>query len=51
VLAPAGIRPHPRVSAFDPAYLALATVLDAPPVTTDRRLAKLPGLPSTVEVP
>ncbi len=40
-----------RVSAYDAAYLALAAVLDAPLVTTDRKLASLPGLPCAVEVP
>ena len=39
------------VSAYDATYLALATVLDAPLVTTDRKLAKLSGLPCTVEIP
>jgi predicted nucleic acid-binding protein len=64
VLAQADIRRHPHtplidtiwslrhsVSAYDAAYLALATVLDAPLVTTDRKLASLRGLPCTVEVP
>jgi len=40
-----------RVSAYDATYLALATVLDAPLVTTDRKLVKLTGLPCTVEAP
>ena len=64
LLVRADIRRHPhtplvdliwslrhRVTAYDAAYLALATALDAPLVTTDRKLAKLPGLPCTVEVP
>ena len=64
VLAEADIRRHPHtplvdtiwwlrhsVSAYDAAYLALATVLDAPLVTTDSKLARLPGLPCTIEVP
>ena len=64
LLGKADIRRHPhtplvdmiwslrsRVSAYDATYLALATVLDAPLVTTDRKLAKLSGLPCTVEVP
>jgi len=63
VLAQADIRRHPHtplidmiwsmrhgVSAYDASYLALATVLDAPLVTTDRKLARLPGLACTVEV-
>lgn len=37
------------VSAYDAAYVALAAVLDAPLVTTDRRLGKLSALPCVVE--
>ena len=64
VLAQSDIRRHPHtplidviwsmrhsVSAYDAAYVALASALDAPLVTTDRELANLPGLPCTVEVP
>jgi predicted nucleic acid-binding protein len=64
VLAQSDIRRHPhtllldviwtlrdRVSAHDAAYVALATVLDAPLVTTDRKLAGMPGLPCAVDVP
>ncbi len=40
-----------RVSAYDAAYVALAAALEAPLVTTDQRLASLPGLPCDVEVP
>jgi len=39
-----------RVSAYDATYVALATVLDAPLVTTDRKLAGVPGLACVVEV-
>ena len=35
---------------YDAAYVALATVLRAPLVTTDRKLAAAPGLPCTVEL-
>ncbi len=38
-----------QVTAYDAAYVALATALDAPLVTTDRKLGQLPGLPCTVE--
>ncbi len=38
-----------RVSAYDAAYVALAMVLDAPVVTTDRRLAQLSDVPCAVE--
>lgn len=38
-----------RVSASDAAYVALAAALQAPLVTTDRKLAGLPGLPCAVE--
>ena len=38
------------VTAYDAAYVALATVLRAPLVTTDRKLAAAPGLPCTVEL-
>lgn len=64
VLARADIRRHPHtplidsiwslrqaVSAYDATYVALASVLDAPLVTTDRKLAGVSGLPCTVEVP
>ena len=64
LLGQADIRRHPhtplvdmigslcsRVSVYDATYLALATVLDVPLVTTDRKLAKLTGLPCTVEAP
>ena len=40
-----------RVSAYDATYVALATALDAPLVTTDRKLASVSGLPCIVEVP
>ena len=40
-----------QVSAYDAAYVALAAALDVPLVTTDRKLAGLPGLPCAVEVP
>ena len=64
VLVQADIRRHPhtalvdviwslrgRVSTSDATYLALATVLEAPLVTSDRKLVGLSGLPCTVEVP
>ena len=64
ILERADIRRHPhtpllrvawslrgRVSAYDAAYVALAAALDAPLVTTDRKLASLPGLPCAVEMP
>jgi predicted nucleic acid-binding protein len=40
-----------RVTAYDAAYVALAAALGATLVTTDRRLASVPGLPCVVEVP
>lgn len=39
-----------NLSAYDAAYVALAAALDVPLVTTDRRLAKSPDLPCTVEL-
>ncbi|MCP4305015.1 MAG: type II toxin-antitoxin system VapC family toxin [bacterium] len=39
-----------RVTAYDAAYVALATALDAPLVTTDRKLGTLHDLPCAVEV-
>lgn len=63
VLEQAAIRRHPhtpllsviwslrdRVTAYDASYVALAAALDAPLMTTDRKLASVPGLPCTVEV-
>ncbi len=38
------------VSAYDAAYVALATVLGAPLVTTDRKLAGMPQLPCDIEL-
>ena len=40
-----------QVSAYDATYVALAAALDAPLVTTDRKLANLTDLPCVVEVP
>lgn len=40
-----------RVSAHDAAYVALASALDAPLVTSDRKLAGVLGLPCIVEAP
>ena len=39
-----------NISPYDAAYVTLADVLDAPLVTTDRRLAEAPSLPCTVEL-
>jgi predicted nucleic acid-binding protein len=40
-----------NLTAYHAAYVALAEVLEAPLVTTDRRLARSPGLPVEVIVP
>ena len=39
-----------NLTAYDAAYLTLAETLDAPLLTTDRRLAGVPDLPVSVEV-
>jgi predicted nucleic acid-binding protein len=39
-----------NATAYDAAYLALAEALDAPLVTTDRKLAEVPGHAARVEV-
>lgn len=39
-----------NLTAYDAAYVTLAEILDAPLLTTDRRLAGVPGLPVPVEV-
>lgn len=39
-----------NLTAYDALYVALAEVLDAPLVTTDRRLASAPGHDARVEV-
>ncbi|MDJ0955022.1 MAG: type II toxin-antitoxin system VapC family toxin [Acidimicrobiia bacterium] len=62
VLEQADIKRHPhrpllrsvwalrgRLTADDATYVALAAVLEAPLITTDRKLASLPGLPCEVE--
>jgi predicted nucleic acid-binding protein len=64
LLAQAEIRRHPhlpllpviwslrdRVTSYDAAYVALAAALDATLVTTDTKLAAVPGLPCAVMVP
>lgn len=40
-----------RLSAYDATYVALASALDIPLVTTDQKLANVPGIPCHVEVP
>lgn len=40
-----------RVSVYDATYVALAAALNVPLVTADRKLAGVPDLPCTVEVP
>ena len=39
-----------NLTAYDAAYVTLAETLDAPLLTTDRRLAGVPDLPVSVEV-
>lgn len=39
-----------NATAYDAAYLALAEALDAPLLTTDRKLAQVPGHAAAVEV-
>lgn len=39
-----------NLTAYDAAYVALAEVLDAPLVTSDRRLAKAPGTRAKIEL-
>jgi predicted nucleic acid-binding protein len=39
-----------RVSAYDAAYVALSAALVAPLVTSNRKLAAVPGLPCDVEL-
>ena len=39
-----------EMTPYDAAYVALATVLQAPLITTDRKLAAAPGLPCAVEL-
>ena len=38
-----------QISAYDAAYVSLAAVMGIPLVTTDRKLADVPGLPCAVE--
>ena len=40
-----------NLSAYDAAYVALAEALDAPLITTDRRLARSSGHEATIESP
>jgi predicted nucleic acid-binding protein len=39
-----------NITAYDAAYVALAETLDAPLLTTDRRLAQAPGIRAEVEL-
>ncbi len=39
-----------NVTAYDAAYIALAETLNAPLVTTDARLARVPGIRASVEL-
>ena len=39
-----------NLTAYDAAYVTLAEILDAPILTTDGRLARVPGLAVTVEL-
>jgi predicted nucleic acid-binding protein len=39
-----------NLTAYDAAYVALAEVLEAPLLTTDRRLAQAPGIRAAVEL-
>lgn len=39
-----------NLTAYDAAYVTLAEILDAPLLTTDGRLARVPGLPVVVEL-
>ena len=39
-----------NVTAYDAAYIALAETLEAPLVTTDARLSRVPGIRAAVEV-
>jgi predicted nucleic acid-binding protein len=49
-LARAAWRMRDNLSYYDALYVALAARLDAPLLTTDKRLANAPGLPCAVEV-
>jgi predicted nucleic acid-binding protein len=40
-----------NLSAYDATYVALAEALEAPLVTTDRRLARAPGVRTTIVTP
>ena len=48
-LAPAAWRHHRNVTAYDAFYIAAASALGAPLITTDGRLARAPGLGITVQ--
>ncbi|HLB04659.1 MAG TPA: type II toxin-antitoxin system VapC family toxin [Gaiellaceae bacterium] len=41
---------RPNLTAYDAAFVALSEALDAPLVTTDARLAGVPGIAASVEV-
>ena len=49
VLAPAAWQHHRNVTAYDAFYVAAASALGAPLITTDGRLARTPGLGITVQ--
>lgn len=48
-LAPAAWRYHRNVTAYDAFYVAAASALGAPLITTDGPLARAPGLGITVQ--
>ncbi|WP_342801739.1 hypothetical protein [Nocardia sp. No.11] len=46
----AGLAVRHTITFYDGLYAALAARLDVPPLTSDARLSRTPGLPCRVEV-